>query len=71
METIIYKAFINGAWHTAEVSPSNTVDGYHMIVYTVNYKGERTIRFEKDFKTVPAAKRGLHTHFFAGEWKRV
>lgn len=71
METIIYKAFLGGAWHFAEISPSTVVDGYHMHVYYTNYRHDQITLFEKDYKTVPAAERALKIRFSAGMWVKV
>lgn len=71
METITYKAFLSGAWHYANIFPSTVVDGYHMHVYTINFKQEQITVFEKDYKTIPAAERALKTRFSAGVWTKV
>lgn len=68
---IRYRAFMNGAYYYADVTPSPVVDGYDMRVYHKTWKGEEVDDFTKEYKTVAAAEASLKKRWPEAKWERV
>jgi len=64
-----YRAFMNGKYYYAVITPREQADGVELTVYSKDWKGNRIPAFSMAYKNEYAAERGLKAHFPNADWQ--